>query len=35
MPAFKDGLRAARITDAVLTSAREDRWVDLTTAVQA
>jgi len=35
MPAFRDGLRAARITDAVLTSAREDRWVDLTTAVRA
>jgi predicted dehydrogenase len=31
MPAFADGLRAARLTDAVLLSAREDRWVDLTT----
>ena len=26
---FADGLRAARITDAVLTSAREERWVDV------
>jgi predicted dehydrogenase len=32
LPVFKDGLRAARITDAVLTSAREARWVDLTSA---
>ncbi len=29
MPVFADGLRAARITDAVLTSTREDRWVDV------
>ncbi|HYI36905.1 MAG TPA: Gfo/Idh/MocA family oxidoreductase [Thermoleophilaceae bacterium] len=29
MPAFTDGLRAALITDAVLTSAREGRWVDV------
>jgi predicted dehydrogenase len=29
MPQFKDGLRAARLTDAVLASAREKRWVDL------
>jgi predicted dehydrogenase len=29
MPAFSDGLRAALITDAVLTSAREERWVDV------
>jgi predicted dehydrogenase len=29
MPVFADGLRAAEITDAVLTSAREGRWVDL------
>ncbi|WP_084284716.1 Gfo/Idh/MocA family protein [Solirubrobacter soli] len=35
MPAFKDGLRAARITDAVLTSASEARWVDLTDEVRA
>jgi predicted dehydrogenase len=27
MPQFADGLRAARITDAVLASARDDRWV--------
>jgi predicted dehydrogenase len=35
LPGFNDGLRAARITDAVLASAREARWVDLTTAVPA
>jgi predicted dehydrogenase len=29
MPTFSDGLRAALITDAVLTSSREDRWVDV------
>ncbi len=29
LPVFADGLRAARITDAVLTSAREERWVDV------
>ena len=29
MPAFADGLRAALITDAVLASAREGRWVDV------
>ena len=29
MPTFADGLRAALITDAVLTSAREERWVDV------
>ena len=29
MPTFSDGLRAALITDAVLTSAREARWVDV------
>ncbi len=28
-PTFSDGLRAALITDAVLTSAREGRWVDV------
>jgi predicted dehydrogenase len=33
LPVFADGLRAARITDAVLTSAREERWVELTTRV--
>jgi predicted dehydrogenase len=31
LPVFADGLRAARITDAVLTSAREERWVEVTT----
>jgi predicted dehydrogenase len=29
MPLFADGLRAATITDAVLVSAREQRWVDV------
>src|SRR3954452_14342969 len=29
LPQFADGLRAARLTDAVLRSAREDRWVDV------
>jgi predicted dehydrogenase len=29
LPLFADGLRAARITDAVLSSAREERWVDV------
>jgi predicted dehydrogenase len=32
MPVFADGLRAARITDAVLASAREQRWVDVPAA---
>jgi predicted dehydrogenase len=29
MPQFTDGLRATQITDAVLTSAREQAWVDV------
>ena len=29
VPAFADGLRAVRITEAVLASAREERWVDV------
>ena len=29
MPTFSDGLRAVSITDAVLVSSREERWVDL------
>ena len=29
MPTFSDGLRAAHITDAVLTSSREEGWVDV------
>ena len=29
LPAFADGLRSAVITDAVLTAAREERWVDV------
>jgi predicted dehydrogenase len=32
LPGFDDGLRAVRITDAVLTSAREQRWVEVTRA---
>ena len=29
LPVFADGLRTALITDAVLASAREDRWIDV------
>jgi predicted dehydrogenase len=29
LPVFADGLRTARITEAVLTSSREERWVDV------
>ncbi|MGH2968750.1 MAG: Gfo/Idh/MocA family protein, partial [Solirubrobacteraceae bacterium] len=29
LPSFEDGLRAARITDAVLASAPEGRWIDV------
>jgi predicted dehydrogenase len=29
LPVFGDGLRTARLTDAVLRSAREERWVDV------
>ena len=29
LPLFADGLRTALITDAVLASAREDRWIDV------
>ena len=32
LPIFADGLRAAQITDAVLASAREERWVDVAAA---
>ena len=32
LPGFADGLRAAQITDAVLTSAGERRWVDVAPA---
>jgi predicted dehydrogenase len=32
MPMFSDGLRAALITDAVLTSSREERWVEVATS---
>jgi predicted dehydrogenase len=31
LPTFADGLRAAVITDAVLTSARNGRWVEVPT----
>ena len=34
MPTFVDGLRAAQITDAVLTSARDERWVDVAPAAR-
>ena len=29
LPTFADGLRASRLTEAVLASAREERWVDV------
>ena len=29
LPRFTDGLRATRITEAVLNSAREERWVEV------
>jgi predicted dehydrogenase len=32
LPVFADGARAAQITDAVLRSARDERWVDLAVA---
>jgi predicted dehydrogenase len=31
LPLFADGLRAASLTDAVLRSAREERWIDVPT----
>ena len=34
LPTFADGLRAALITDAVLASAREQRWVDVAPAAR-
>ncbi len=33
MPLFADGLRSAQIVDAVMTSAREQRWVDVPSPV--
>jgi predicted dehydrogenase len=33
LPTFEDGLRAASITDAVIASAREQRWVDVPSVV--
>ena len=35
LPAFADGLRAAQITEAVLASAREQRWVDVAPSARA
>ena len=35
LPGFADGVRAARITDAVLASAREQSWVDVPSAEAA
>jgi len=35
MPTFADGVRAAELTDAVLASAREARWVDVVAPVGA
>ena len=29
LPRFTDGLRAARITEAVLNSARDERWIEV------
>src|SRR3954452_3002771 len=34
LPVFRDGLRTARLTDAVLRSAREERWVDVSIEVE-
>ncbi len=34
MPTFADGFRAALVTDAVLSSAREERWVDVAPAAR-
>ena len=35
LPRFADGLRAVQITEAVLASAREERWVDVPAAAPA
>jgi predicted dehydrogenase len=35
LPRFADGVRAAQLTDLVLTSAREQRWVDVPVAATA
>ena len=32
MPLFADGLRSAQIVDAVMASAREERWIDVPAA---
>jgi predicted dehydrogenase len=34
LPRFADGVRAARLTEAVMASAREQRWVDVPTAAE-
>ena len=34
MPVFADGLRAARLTEAVLESSRDEKWVDVAPAVE-
>jgi predicted dehydrogenase len=34
LPLFEDGLRAAQLTDAVLTSARERRWIEAPSPVE-
>jgi len=35
LPGFADGLRAVRLTDAVVASAREQRWVEVAETVEA
>jgi predicted dehydrogenase len=35
LPTFADGLRAAVVTDAVLRSAREKRWVEVSQRLRA
>ena len=35
LPSFDDGVRAARITDAVVRSARDGGWVDVPAAEPA
>jgi predicted dehydrogenase len=35
LPGFDDGLRAAQLTDAVLASARDERWVEVGAEVRA
>ncbi len=35
VPMFRDGLRAAQIIDAVIESAREERWTDVAAVAPA